>query len=69
MRYEVFARINPGDDLMHIGNVEAESDRLAKSHARTTYDEEDWDAMAIVRSTDFLEVPMDAPPDGQGDGS
>lgn len=69
MRYEVFARINPGDDLLHIGTVDAASDRLAKSHARTTYDEEDWDAMVVVRSPDLLDVPMHAPPENLGDGS
>lgn len=61
MKYMVFARINSGDDLMHIGDVDAASDRLAKSHARTTYDEEDWAEMVIVRTTDVLSVPLTAP--------
>lgn len=67
MKYAVFARIDPGDDLLHIGDVDAATDRLAKVHARTTYDEEDWATMAVVRETNLLKVPTDAPkrPDGE----
>jgi hypothetical protein len=46
--YEIFARINRGDDLKHIGTVEAESDDLAKVYAAFTYDEENWVEMCIV---------------------
>lgn len=56
MKYEVFARISAGDDLVHVGSVDAESDRLARSYARTTYDEEDWDYMVVVRREDLIEV-------------
>lgn len=56
MRYEVFARRNPGDETKHIGSVDAPTDRLAKTYARNTYDEEDWDYMAIVQSGDILKV-------------
>ncbi|MHC3438230.1 phenylacetic acid degradation PaaB family protein [Natrialbaceae archaeon A-gly3] len=56
MKYEVFARINPGDDIIHIGNVTAQSDRLAKMYAHNTFDEEDWDFMAVVRQENVLEV-------------
>jgi 1,2-phenylacetyl-CoA epoxidase PaaB subunit len=56
MRYEVFAQINPGGDITHIGRVEAENGRLAKSYARTTFDEEDWNYMAVVAENDLLEV-------------
>ena len=56
-KYEVFARLNPGDDLVHIGNVDAASDRLAKGYARVTFDEEDWDYLVVVRRDDIHEVP------------
>lgn len=56
-KYEVFARLNPGDDLLHIGNVDAASDRLAKGYAKVTFDEEDWDYLAVVRRDAILEVP------------
>ena len=55
-KYEVFARLNPGDDLVHIGNVDAASDRLAKGYARVTFDEEDWDYLAVVRRDDIHEA-------------
>ena len=61
MKYEVFARINQGDDTKHIGNVTAKSDRLAKMYAHTTFDEEDWDYLAVVRQDDLLEVTGSRP--------
>ncbi|QHS17721.1 hypothetical protein [Halopenitus persicus] len=57
--YEVFARINQGDETLHIGNVQADSDRLAKLYAHNTFDEEDWDFLAVVRREDVLEVDVD----------
>lgn len=56
MIYEVFTRINPGDDLIHIGSVEAASDKLAKNYARTTYDEEDWSYVMLVRREDIIKA-------------
>lgn len=56
MKYEVFTRINAGDDLVHVGCVEASNDRLARTYAHTAYDEEDWDHMAVVRRDDLIEV-------------
>lgn len=56
MKYEVFARINQGDETLHIGNVTAESDRLARMYAHNTFDEEDWDYLAVVRRDNLLEV-------------
>jgi 1,2-phenylacetyl-CoA epoxidase PaaB subunit len=56
MKYEVFTRINAGDDLMHVGCVEASNDRLARTYAHTAYDEEDWAHMAVVRRDDLIEV-------------
>ncbi|MFB6173673.1 MAG: phenylacetic acid degradation PaaB family protein [Halobacteriales archaeon] len=56
MKYQVFARLNAGDDTQHIGEVDASSDRLAKIYAIQTYDEEDWDYLAVVREEHLLEV-------------
>jgi hypothetical protein len=47
--FDVFARLKRGDDLLHIGTVEAESEELAKLYARYTYDEEDWAEMCVIR--------------------
>ncbi|SEP00301.1 Phenylacetic acid degradation B [Halogranum amylolyticum] len=56
MKYEVFARLNAGDETIHVGRVEADSDTLAKSYARTTFDEESWDYMIVVRREHIVEV-------------
>lgn len=63
MKYEVFARIGPGDDLIHVGNVEADTDRLARTYARTTFDEEDWDRLVVVRREHVIEVTGEGMPD------
>ncbi|MDF9748512.1 phenylacetic acid degradation PaaB family protein [Natrinema sp. S1CR25-10] len=63
MKYEVFARINQGDDTIHIGNVTAKSDRLAKMYAHNTFDEEDWDRLVVVREDDVLEVTDGSKPE------
>lgn len=55
-KYEVFARNQQGDDIVHVGSVRAQSDRLAKTYAHNTFDEEDWNYMAVVREDDLLEV-------------
>lgn len=69
MKYEVFARINAGDDLINIGNLDAPNDRLARSYARSTFDEEDWDRMIAVSREDIVEVPAEGEmPDSQADG-
>lgn len=47
--YDVFTRIKRGDNLVHIGTVEAPSDELAKVYANFVYDEEDWVEMCVVR--------------------
>ncbi|AGB36593.1 phenylacetic acid degradation PaaB family protein [Natronococcus occultus] len=62
MKYEVFARINQGDEIKHIGNVTAKSDKLAKMYAYNTFDEEDWDMLAVVREDDYLQVSNDPKP-------
>ncbi|WP_135535963.1 MULTISPECIES: phenylacetic acid degradation PaaB family protein [Halostella] len=60
-KYEVFARKNQGDDTKHVGNVSAKNGRLAKMYAHNTFDEEDWDYMAVVRQGDLLEVEHGTP--------
>ncbi|WP_430506291.1 phenylacetic acid degradation PaaB family protein [Haloparvum sp. PAK95] len=62
MKYQVFARVNQGDDTIHIGNVTAKSDRLAKVYARNTFNEEDWDRLAVVRESNLLDVEGEARP-------
>ena len=57
MKYEVLARIKPGEETMIVGTLEAPNDRLAKAYARTTYDEEDWDYLAVVAQENLVEVP------------
>jgi 1,2-phenylacetyl-CoA epoxidase PaaB subunit len=52
--YDVFSRINRGDDLMHIGTVEANNDDLARVYARYIYDEEKWLEMFIVRRENMV---------------
>ncbi|MDY6765524.1 MAG: phenylacetic acid degradation PaaB family protein [Halobacteria archaeon] len=61
MKYEVFTRINPGDDIKHIGRVEAPTDRLARLFAHETFDEEDWDYMAVVSRENLIEVTGEEP--------
>lgn len=52
--YEIFARINRGDDLMHVGTIEAENDDLAVAYAAYIYNEEDWTDMYTVRRDHLL---------------
>lgn len=61
MKYEVFARIKQGDETLHIGNVRAPNDRLARMYAHNTFDEEDWDYLAVVREDDLIEVTGERP--------
>jgi hypothetical protein len=56
MKYHVFTRVNAGDDLMHVGTVQADSDRLARIYAHRTYDEEDWEFIGVVREENLIEV-------------
>lgn len=56
MKYHVFTRQNAGDDLIHAGTVQADSDRLARIYAHRTYDEEDWEFMGVVREDNLIEV-------------
>jgi hypothetical protein len=56
MKYHVFTRVNAGDDLMHVGTVQADTDRLARIYAHRTYDEEDWEFIGVVREENLIEV-------------
>jgi hypothetical protein len=68
MKYEVFARINAGDDLINVGNVEAVNDRLAKVYAYRTFDEEEWDRLVVVRREHVLDATnVGRMPDSPGD--
>lgn len=70
MKYEVFARINAGDDLINVGNVEAVNDRLAKVYAYRTFDEEEWDRLVVVRREHVLDATnVGRMPDSPGDAA
>lgn len=70
MKYEVFARINAGDELINVGNVDAENDRLAKVYAYRTFDEEDWDRLVVVRREHMVEATnVGRMPDSPGDAA
>ncbi|MGM0604163.1 MAG: phenylacetic acid degradation PaaB family protein [Halobacteriota archaeon] len=67
MKYEVFARITAGDELLNVGTVDAPTDRLAKVYAYRTYDEEDWDRLAVVSREHILDATkMNVVPDAPG---
>jgi predicted transcriptional regulator len=48
IEYDVFTQLKRGENLIHIGTVEAESVELAKVYASYVYDEEDWAGMCVV---------------------
>ncbi|WP_027410001.1 hypothetical protein [Anoxybacteroides tepidamans] len=54
--FDIFARIKRGGELIHIGTVEAENEKLAKVYASFTYDEEDWSEMIVVDRSQFVWV-------------
>lgn len=54
--YEVFARKSREDPLEHVGTVNATSDDFARVYARTTYDEENWVEMVVVRRSALVGV-------------
>ncbi|MCH7532027.1 MAG: hypothetical protein IIB36_09770 [Gemmatimonadetes bacterium] len=60
--YDVFARKNRGDQLSHIGFVDALDDETAKVHAWTTYSEENWFEMCVVRRSQIIPVNRDDGP-------
>ena len=54
--YEVFARKSREDPLEHVGTVNATSDDFARVYARTTYDEENWVEMVVVKRSALVGV-------------
>jgi 1,2-phenylacetyl-CoA epoxidase PaaB subunit len=54
--YEVFARKNHEEPLMHVGSVNASNDELARVYAWTAYDEEKWVEMCVVRRHEVIPV-------------
>jgi 1,2-phenylacetyl-CoA epoxidase PaaB subunit len=68
-KYHVFTRVSAGDDIIHVGTVQADTDRLAKLYAHETFDEEDWHFMGVVRDDNLLEVgePKLSPDGGVAD--
>jgi len=54
--YGVFARKDRGDQLVHIGYVDAFDDETAKVYAWTAYDEEKWFEMVVVERTSIIPV-------------
>jgi len=54
--YEVFARKNHAEALQHVGSVNAPNDELARVYAWTTYDEENWVEMCVVRRAQIIPV-------------
>ena len=57
--YDVFARKDRGDQLVHIGYIDALDDEMAKIYAWKTYDEERWFEMCVVQRTSIIPVNRD----------
>ena len=60
--YDVFTRKNRGDQLSHVGYVDALDDEMAKVYAWKTYDEENWFEMCVVKRTEIIPVNRDDGP-------
>ncbi len=60
--YDVFARKSRGDQLAHIGYVDALDDETARVYAWKTYDEENWFEMCVVRRAHIIPVNRDDGP-------
>ena len=54
--YEVFARRTRDEPLGHVGTVNATSIDFARVYARTTYDEENWIEMVVVKRVAMVPV-------------
>jgi 1,2-phenylacetyl-CoA epoxidase PaaB subunit len=54
--YDVFARKDRGDPLVHIGYVDALDDQTARVYAWKTYDEERWFEMYVVKRSAIVPV-------------
>jgi hypothetical protein len=57
--YDVFARKDRGDQLVHIGYIDALDDETARVYAWKTYDEEKWFEMCVVERTAIIPVNRD----------
>lgn len=64
--FDVFARKDRGDALVHIGYVDAVDAELAKVYAWRTYDEQNWFEMCIVPRSAILPVNRDDGPFAHG---
>ena len=64
--YDVFARKNRGDNLYHVGYVDAFDDESAKVYAWKTYDEENWFEMCVVKREHIIPVNRDDGPFANG---
>ncbi len=60
--YDVFARKSRGDQLAHIGYVDALDDETARVYAWKMYDEENWFEMCVVLRSDIIPVNRDDGP-------
>lgn len=60
--FDVFARKERGEPLIHIGYVDAVDAELAKVYAWRTYDEQNWFEMCIVPRSEILPVNRDDGP-------
>ena len=60
--FDVFARKERGEPLVHIGYVDAVDPELAKVYAWRTYDEQNWFEMCIVPRSEILPVNRDDGP-------
>jgi 1,2-phenylacetyl-CoA epoxidase PaaB subunit len=68
--YEVFAQIEAGGPISHIGNLNAPGIDLAKVYARRIYDEERWSEMWVVPREEIVVAhPDDSAPFGRGPSS
>ena len=54
--YDVFTRKGRGDQLVHIGYIDAFDDETARVHAWKTYDEEKWFEMYVVARSAIIPV-------------
>lgn len=54
--YVVFGRLTDVDPLAQLGTVRAPNQDLACAYARTTYDEDKWIEMVVVRRDAMMSV-------------
>lgn len=54
--YDVFTRLQRGDNLIQIGSFKAPDDDIATVYAQNIYDEQDWSEMHITRRDHLIKV-------------